>query len=75
MVTFKDKIIHYLQHMFVTFSRGHFLKRVSTKSRGSSTKTIHAELTLIQTNMCEVIEHTQLTFFRELGHKKEWESW
>ena len=49
-----------------------FEKCVSTKSRGSSTATTNAEVTLIQTNTCEVIKHAQLTLFRVFGHKKEW---
>ena len=53
-----------------TFPRGRFLKRVSKKIRGSITTTTNAEATLIQTNTCEVIEHTQLTVFHVLGHKK-----
>ena len=54
--------------------RGHFFKRISTKTRGSNTTTKNAEVMLIQTNTCEVIEHVQLTLFRVLGHKKVWES-
>ena len=48
-----------------------FLKRIATKSRGSRTTTTNAEVILIQTNMCEVIEHVQFNLFHVLGHEKE----
>ena len=53
-----------------TFSCGRFLKRVSTKSGGSSTTTTNAEVMLIEPNTCEVINHVQLTLFHVWGHKK-----
>ena len=49
---------------------GHFLKSVSTKSRGNSNATKNTEAMLIQTNSCDVIDHPQLMLFHALGHKK-----
>ena len=58
-----------------TFSRGHFFKkRVTTKSRGSSTMTTKSKVMLIQINTCEVIEYAQLYLFNVLGHKNTCES-
>ena len=60
---------------FNTFSRGRFLKRVSTKSHGSSTTTTNAEVMSIQTDIGDVIEHVQCQLCMCWVTKKGYESW
>ena len=77
VLNLKKKLCNYEQkedHNLFNFRAAVFLKRVSTKSRGSSNTTTNAEVMLIQTNTYEVIKHAQLTLFHVLGHKKFWES-
>lgn len=50
------------------------LKRVATKIRGNTTTKTNTEVMLIQTSMCEVIEHVQFNFFRVLGHENACEN-
>ena len=46
-------------HQLALFARTSFLKRVSTKSRGSSTTMTNDKVMLFQTYTCDVINHAQ----------------
>ena len=57
---FTNMFLHSLFVLLVLFFLlAFFLKRVSTKIRGSSTTTTNAEVMSIQTDIGDVIEHVQ----------------
>ena len=51
------------------FYRGSFLKRVVTKSRGSSTTIENSEVMLLIETLEEMVEHVKLKSHRVLAHK------
>ena len=53
-----------------TFPTRSFFLKVSQRRSVEEAPLQNAEVLLIQSNTCEVIDHVQFNLFRVLGHKK-----